>query len=159
MNREIWEFLAGGSRRVMRTCRAMGLATVAVYSDADARAPFVQFADEAVRIGPPPARESYLVINALLDAARTTGAQAIHPGYGFLSENAQFAQDCERRGIALPLSRFHTCASTRPSNALLSASSASAACNSSPRTPPPFPTGPYPLSRARRPPSASSLLS
>ena len=78
--------------RVMRTCRAMGIATVAVYSDADADAPFVRFADEAVRIGPPPARESYLVINALLDAARKTGADAIHPGYGFLSENAAFAE-------------------------------------------------------------------
>jgi acetyl/propionyl-CoA carboxylase alpha subunit len=78
--------------RVMRTCRAMGIATVAVYSDADAGAPFVRFADEAVRIGPPPARESYLVIHALLDAARTTGADAVHPGYGFLSENARFAE-------------------------------------------------------------------
>ncbi len=85
--------------RVMRTCRAMGLATVAVYSDADADAPFVRFADEAVRIGPPPARESYLVINALLDAARTTGAQAIHPGYGFLSENARFAEAVVEAGL------------------------------------------------------------
>ena len=78
--------------RVMRTCRAMGIATVAVYSDADAEAPFVRFADEAVRIGPAPARESYLVINALLDAARITGADAVHPGYGFLSENARFSE-------------------------------------------------------------------
>ncbi|MDQ3367398.1 MAG: ATP-grasp domain-containing protein [Myxococcota bacterium] len=78
--------------RVMRTCRAMGIATVAVYSDADADAPFVRFADEAVRIGPAPARASYLVINALLDAARQTGAHAIHPGYGFLSEHAGFAE-------------------------------------------------------------------
>src|SRR5258706_6796326 len=78
--------------RVMRTCRAMGIATVAVYSDADAEAPFVRFADEAIRIGPSPARESYLVINAILDAARATGADAIHPGYGFLSENARFSE-------------------------------------------------------------------
>ena len=85
--------------RVMRTCKAMGLATVAVYSDADADAPFVKFADEAVRIGPPPARESYLVINHLLDAARTTGAQAIHPGYGFLSENARFAEAVTEAGL------------------------------------------------------------
>jgi acetyl-CoA carboxylase biotin carboxylase subunit len=85
--------------RVMRTCRAMGIATVAVYSDADADAPFVRFADEAVRIGPPPARESYLVINALLDAARTTGADAIHPGYGFLSENAAFAEAVTEAGL------------------------------------------------------------
>jgi len=83
--------------RVMRTCRAMGIATVAVYSDADADAPFVRFADEAVRIGPPPARESYLVIAALLDAARRTGADAIHPGYGFLSENAAFSSAHRRR--------------------------------------------------------------
>ncbi|HLL25132.1 MAG TPA: biotin carboxylase N-terminal domain-containing protein [Kofleriaceae bacterium] len=85
--------------RVMRTCRAMGIATVAVYSDADADAPFVRFSDEAVRIGPPPARESYLVINALLDAARQTGAHAIHPGYGFLSENARFAEAVEEAGL------------------------------------------------------------
>ena len=85
--------------RVMRTCKAMGIATVAVFSDADADAPFVRFADEAVRIGPPPARESYLVINALLDAARVTGANAIHPGYGFLSENAAFAEAVTEAGL------------------------------------------------------------
>jgi 3-methylcrotonyl-CoA carboxylase alpha subunit len=85
--------------RVMRTCRAMGIATVAVYSDADADAPFVRFADEAVRLGPPPARESYLVINAVLDAARTTGADAIHPGYGFLSENARFSAAVAEAGL------------------------------------------------------------
>jgi 3-methylcrotonyl-CoA carboxylase alpha subunit len=85
--------------RVMRTARAMGIATVAVYSDADADAPHVQFADEAVRIGPPPARESYLVIAALLDAARITGAHAIHPGYGFLSENAAFAEAVADAGL------------------------------------------------------------
>jgi len=85
--------------RVMRTCRAMGIATVAVYSDADADAPFVRFADEAVRIGPAPARESYLVINAILDAARVTGAQAIHPGYGFLSENAAFSEAVSDAGL------------------------------------------------------------
>ncbi len=85
--------------RVMRTCRAMGIATVAVYSDADADAPFVRFADEAVRIGPPPARESYLVINSILDAARTTGAHAIHPGYGFLSENAAFSEAVHDAGL------------------------------------------------------------
>ncbi|MDQ3339051.1 MAG: ATP-grasp domain-containing protein [Myxococcota bacterium] len=83
----------------MRTCRAMGIATVAVYSDADANAPFVRFADEAVRIGPPAARESYLVINAILDAARQTGAHAIHPGYGFLSENARFAEAVAEAGL------------------------------------------------------------
>ncbi|HEX3478695.1 MAG TPA: biotin carboxylase N-terminal domain-containing protein [Kofleriaceae bacterium] len=85
--------------RVMRTCRAMGIATVAVYSDADADAPFVRYADEAIRIGPPPARESYLVIPAILDAARQTGAAAIHPGYGFLSENARFAEAVADAGL------------------------------------------------------------
>ncbi|HEY5952039.1 MAG TPA: biotin carboxylase N-terminal domain-containing protein [Kofleriaceae bacterium] len=85
--------------RVMRTCRAMGIATVAVYSDADADAPFVRFADEAVRIGEPPARESYLVIPSILDAARRTGANAIHPGYGFLSENALFSEAVADAGL------------------------------------------------------------
>jgi acetyl-CoA carboxylase biotin carboxylase subunit len=85
--------------RVMRTCRAMGIATVAVYADADADAPFVRFADEAVRLGPSPARESYLVINAVLDAARVTGADAIHPGYGFLSENAKFSAAVADAGL------------------------------------------------------------
>src|SRR5436189_5900637 len=83
----------------MRTCRAMGIGTVAVYSDADADAPFVRFADEAVRIGAPPARESYLVIPSLLDAARRTGAGAVHPGYGFLAENALFAEAVADAGL------------------------------------------------------------
>ena len=77
----------------------MGIATVAVYSDADAEAPFVKLADEAVRIGPPPARESYLVINQILDAARITGAHAIHPGYGFLAENAAFSEAVAEAGL------------------------------------------------------------
>ncbi|MGE5183027.1 MAG: biotin carboxylase N-terminal domain-containing protein [Acidobacteriota bacterium] len=85
--------------RVMRTARAMGIATVAVYSDADAGAPHVRFADEAVRVGPAPARESYLVIPSILDAARTTGADAIHPGYGFLSENPLFAEAVAEAGL------------------------------------------------------------
>ena len=71
--------------RVMRTCRAMGIHTIAVYSDADARAPHVRFADEAAHIGPAPSRDSYLSIAKIIDAARRTGADAIHPGYGFLS--------------------------------------------------------------------------
>ncbi len=78
--------------RIMRSCRQLGLATVAIYSDADRDAPFVRFADEAVCIGAAPARESYLVTHKILDAARQTGADAIHPGYGFLSENADFAE-------------------------------------------------------------------
>ena len=80
------------ARRIIRTARAMGIATVAVYSDADARALHVRQADEAVHIGPSPAAESYLVGEKIIAAAKQTGAEAIHPGYGFLSENAGFAQ-------------------------------------------------------------------
>ena len=87
------------ARRVLRTVRAMGLASVAVHSDADADAPHVAEADEAVRIGPAPSRESYLAIDRILDAARATGADAIHPGYGFLSENAEFAARVADAGL------------------------------------------------------------
>jgi acetyl-CoA carboxylase biotin carboxylase subunit len=86
--------------RVMRTCREMGISTVAVYSDADARAPHVRFADQAVHIGPAPSKESYLNTERIIEAAKKTGADAIHPGYGFLSENAEFANACEQAGIA-----------------------------------------------------------
>jgi acetyl-CoA carboxylase biotin carboxylase subunit len=85
--------------RVIRACREMGISPVAVYSDADAGAPHVAAADAAVRIGPAPPRESYLNAQAILDAARTTGAEAIHPGYGFLSERPSFARACEDAGI------------------------------------------------------------
>ena len=85
--------------RVMRTAHRLGYRTVAVYSDADANARHVQQADEAVRIGPPPAAASYLNIEALLAAARATGADAVHPGYGFLSERADFAQACADAGL------------------------------------------------------------
>ncbi len=85
--------------RVMRTARRMGIRTVAVYSDADAASLHVATADEAYRIGPAPARESYLVPEAILEAARRAGADAIHPGYGFLSENADFAEACAAAGI------------------------------------------------------------
>ncbi|MFD9029745.1 biotin carboxylase N-terminal domain-containing protein [Streptomyces sp. NPDC059567] len=85
--------------RVIRTLRALGVRSVAVYSDADAEARHVREADTAVRIGPPPASESYLSVEALLDAARRTGAQAVHPGYGFLAENAGFAQACAEAGL------------------------------------------------------------
>ena len=78
--------------RIIRTARAMGIRTVAVYSDADATALHVRSADEAVHIGPAPVRESYLLGDRIIAAALQTGAQAIHPGYGFLSENAEFAQ-------------------------------------------------------------------
>ena len=85
--------------RVARTARRMGVRTVAVYSEADRDALHVAMADEAVAIGPAPARESYLVADRLIDAARATGAQAIHPGYGFLSENAEFAEACASMGV------------------------------------------------------------
>jgi acetyl-CoA/propionyl-CoA carboxylase, biotin carboxylase, biotin carboxyl carrier protein len=85
--------------RVIRACREMGIESVAVYSDADAKALHASLADVAVRIGPPPAIESYLSIDAILAAARQTGAQAVHPGYGFLSENADFATACKAAGL------------------------------------------------------------
>jgi len=87
------------ARRVMRTAHALGIDTVAVYSDADANAPHVRDAGEAVRLGPAPARESYLKADLIIEAARSTGADAIHPGYGFLSENAGFARACAEAGI------------------------------------------------------------
>ena len=85
--------------RVMRTAKAMGYRTVAVYSDADKDAPHVAFADEAVRIGPPPVGESYLSIDRILEAAHKSGADAVHPGYGFLSENEAFAAACGKAGL------------------------------------------------------------
>ncbi|MBQ1110266.1 MULTISPECIES: acetyl/propionyl/methylcrotonyl-CoA carboxylase subunit alpha [unclassified Streptomyces] len=85
--------------RVIRTLREQGVRSVAVFSDADADARHVREADTAVRIGPPPATESYLSVPALLEAARRTGAQAVHPGYGFLAENAEFAQACADAGL------------------------------------------------------------
>jgi len=85
--------------RVMRTCRTMGIATVAVYSDADASAPHTRFADEAVHIGAAPAKDSYLNAERIIEAAKKTGSDAIHPGYGFLSENEEFAKACAAEGI------------------------------------------------------------
>ncbi|HEY3448804.1 MAG TPA: acetyl-CoA carboxylase biotin carboxylase subunit [Myxococcales bacterium] len=87
--------------RVIRTCREMGLKTVAVYSDADRAALHVRRADEAWYLGPAPSRESYLVIEKILEVARESRADAIHPGYGFLSENPEFARACERAGVTL----------------------------------------------------------
>jgi propionyl-CoA carboxylase alpha chain len=86
--------------RVIKTARKMGIATVAVYSDADARAPHVKLADESVRLGPPPASESYLNAELIIDACRATGAEAVHPGYGFLSERESFARALAEAGIA-----------------------------------------------------------
>jgi propionyl-CoA carboxylase alpha chain len=86
--------------RVIRTARRMGIKTVAVYSDADARAPHVKMADEAVRLGPAPASESYLKAELIIDACKATGAEAVHPGYGFLSERESFAKALAKAGIA-----------------------------------------------------------
>jgi urea carboxylase len=86
--------------RVIRTARRLGIRTVAVYSEADAHSLHVVQADQAVCVGPPPGADSYLRVDRILEAARSTGAQAIHPGYGFLSENADFAEACEAAGIA-----------------------------------------------------------
>ena len=86
--------------RVIKTARRMGIATVAVYSDADARAPFVQMADEAVHIGPAPAAQSYLIADKIIAACKQTGADAVHPGYGFLSERTSFAEALAAEGIA-----------------------------------------------------------
>ncbi len=86
--------------RVIRTAKRMGIKTVAVYSDADARAPHVSMADESVRLGPPPASESYLNAELIIDACKATGAEAVHPGYGFLSERESFAKALDKAGIA-----------------------------------------------------------
>jgi acetyl-CoA carboxylase, biotin carboxylase subunit len=85
--------------RVMRSCREMGLVTVGVYSEADRTALHVRYADEAYCIGPPPSRESYLNIDRIIEVAKASGADAIHPGYGFLSENAGFSERCKQEGI------------------------------------------------------------
>ncbi len=86
--------------RVIKTARKMGIKTVAVYSDADRNALHVEMADEAVHIGPPPANQSYIVIDKIMDAIKQTGAQAVHPGYGFLSENSKFAEALDAAGVA-----------------------------------------------------------
>ncbi len=98
--------------RILRACREMGLASVAVYSEADKEAMHTRYADEAVLIGPTPAAQSYLNIPAVLEAARQTGAQAIHPGYGFLSESPAFAQAVEQQGLVFVGPRTDTIALT-----------------------------------------------
>jgi propionyl-CoA carboxylase alpha chain len=96
--------------RVIATAKKMGIATVAVYSEADKEARHVQLADESVLLGPAPSRESYLVADKIIAAAKQTGAQAIHPGYGFLSENEAFAKRCEDEGIAFIGPKAHSIA-------------------------------------------------
>lgn len=88
------------ARRIIRTCQKQGISTVAVYSDADRSMPYVREADEAINIGPPPVPQSYLNMDAILTAARSSGADAVHPGYGLLSENATFAKRCREAGLA-----------------------------------------------------------
>ncbi|MBL8481916.1 MAG: acetyl/propionyl/methylcrotonyl-CoA carboxylase subunit alpha [Rhodocyclaceae bacterium] len=108
--------------RVIKTARRMGIRTVAVYSEADAGARHVRLADEAVLIGPAPARESYLVIENVIAAARQTGAQAIHPGYGFLSENEAFCAACEAAGIVFigpPVAAIHAMGSKSEAKKLM----------------------------------------
>jgi 3-methylcrotonyl-CoA carboxylase alpha subunit len=110
--------------RVIRTARRMGIATVAVYSEADATALHVAMADEARLIGPPPARDSYLNIAAIIEAARQSGAQAVHPGYGFLSENPDFAEACAKAGLVFigpPAEAIHAMGSKAAAKALMEA--------------------------------------
>src|SRR5688572_24034829 len=87
--------------RIMRSTREMGIKTVAVFSDADRNAPHVRYADEAINIGPAPSSQSYLVFDKIIGAAKSTSADAIHPGYGFLSENSAFAKKVKAEGIIL----------------------------------------------------------
>ena len=99
----LWSVLVANrgeiARRIIRCCRSLGIRAVAVYSEADTGSPHVKEADQALAIGPAPARQSYLNIERILEAARETGARAIHPGYGFLSENWRFAKACEEAGL------------------------------------------------------------
>src|SRR5260370_1257303 len=121
--------------RVIRTAKAMGLRTVAVYSEADRGAMHVAIADEAVLLGPARARDSYLNIERVIEAARKSGAEAVHPGYGFLSENAEFAQACADPGLVFvgPTAAMMTAMGSRSSATLTAiccrCSSASAPCS------------------------------
>ena len=88
--------------RVIRTCREMGIQSVAVYSEADRNSLHVMLADEAYEIGPPPSKQSYLNADKIIEVCKKSGAQAIHPGYGFLSEAPEFAKKCKDAGIVFP---------------------------------------------------------
>lgn len=110
--------------RVIKTAKRMGIRTVAVYSEADAKSRHVRLADEAVLIGPPAAKESYLVIDNIIAAAKQTGAQAIHPGYGFLSENEAFCEACDKAGIVFigpPVAAIHAMGSKSAAKTLMEA--------------------------------------
>ena len=96
--------------RIIKTAKKMGIATVAVYSEADRDALHVELADEAVLIGPAPSRESYLAMDKIIAACKSTGAQAVHPGYGFLSENETFARRVEEQGIVFIGPKHHSIA-------------------------------------------------
>jgi propionyl-CoA carboxylase alpha chain len=138
--------------RVMRTARRLGIATVAVYSDADAEALHVRMADEAVRIGPPASAESYLRIDRIVAACRETGAEAVHPGYGFLSEKAGFAAALAEAGIAFigpgPEAIAAIAFGLGPMKTMPAASSRSAKAAFSDRKPKPGWTASAPLSFA-----------
>src|SRR2546422_126744 len=101
--------------RIQRACREMGIRTVVVHSEADTDAKYVKLADESVCIGPAPARDSYLNVPAIISAAEVTDAEAIHPGYGFLSENADFAERCERSGFVFIGPRLKAPSAIHPS--------------------------------------------
>mgnify|MGYP001602971111 FL=1 len=112
--------------RVIRTAKRLGIRTVSVYSDADAGALHVAMADEAYHIGPSPARESYLLGDVILDVALKSGARAIHPGYGFLSENAGFAEACAKAGIVFigpPCEAIRAMGSKSAANEIMGAAS------------------------------------
>ncbi len=96
--------------RIIKTAKKMGIATVAVYSEADRDALHVELADEALLIGPAPSRESYLAMDKIIAACKSTGAQAVHPGYGFLSENETFARRVEEQGIVFIGPKHHSIA-------------------------------------------------
>ena len=130
--------------RVIATAKKMGIATVAVYSDADKDARHVQLADEAVHIGAAPSRESYLLGDVIIEACKRTGAAAVHPGYGFLSENEAFSRKVEEQGIVF-IGPKHAAIAARVTRLLLRNWRR-------PRVSIPFPVGTMPL-KTQRPPS------